>query len=110
MPKNKKELKNKLPLSFKPLMWGYDFNKIDPELNIDRIIVNTVNYGFWEHWMWLFNYYGPKELKRTIFNIPKSEFRNYKGLNLISLILGLKKMKYETRGLKIQAERNMARA
>lgn len=110
MPKVKKRLPKKLPADFKPLMWSYDFDKIDPLKDKETIIINTINYGSWKQWLWLFNYYGIKELKEIIFNIPQSEFRNYKGLSLVSLILGLKKMKYENRGLKIKAEGGLARA
>lgn len=100
----------KLPLSFEPLMWSYDFNKIDPEKHKERIIINTIDYGFWSQWKWLFKNYGARNLKKTISLIPKSEFRNYKALDLVSLILGIQKMKYENRRFKIQAKRALARA
>ena len=45
--------KTKLPKDFKPLLWNYDFSKIDPEEDIERIIINTVNYGNWKRWQWL---------------------------------------------------------
>ncbi|MBM4177288.1 hypothetical protein FJ208_00585 [Candidatus Gribaldobacteria bacterium] len=91
-------------------MWSYDFSKIDPEKHKERIIINTINYGDWKQWQWLFNYYGKKQLKKIIPEIPKSEFRNFKALFVASLILGIYKMKYENRGIKIQAERGLARA
>lgn len=100
--------KQKLPKDFRFLMWGYDFNKIDPGKMRDRIIVNTLNYGNWRQWKWLADYYGRQQLKKIIQEIPKSEFRNYRALHLISLILGIQKMKYENRSVKIQAARNSA--
>ena len=97
---------SKLPSFFKPVLWSYDFSKIDPEENIERIIVNTINYGDWRHWQWIVNYYGKNKVKRIIENTPASEFR--KGsLRLISLLLGIKKMKYVSRGAKIKAEKNI---
>ena len=97
---------SKLPSFFKPVLWSYDFSKIDPEENIERIIVNTINYGDWRHWQWIVNYYGKSKVKRIIENTPASEFR--KGsLRLISLLLGIKKMKYVSRGAKIKAEKNI---
>ncbi len=102
--------KQKLPEGFKPLMWSYDFSKIDPDKDKETIIINTVNYGFWEQWKWLADYYGINRLKNIITEIPESEFRNDRALRLISLILGIKKMKYENRGIKIQAARNSALA
>ncbi|MCX6790891.1 MAG: hypothetical protein NTV62_01710 [Candidatus Gribaldobacteria bacterium] len=103
--KNTKKIK-KLPEDFKMLMWGYDFDKIDPEQAKELIIINTLNYGSWRQWKWLVENYGLLELKKIIENTPKSEFRNYRALSLISLILGIKKMKYENRGIKIQAKGN----
>jgi hypothetical protein len=98
--------KQKLPEDFKAVMWGYNFKKLDPEENYERIIVNTLNYGSWKQWQWLASFYGRKKLKNIIEEIPVSEFRNYRALHLISLILGIKKMKYATRGFKIQTTRN----
>jgi len=98
-----KAKKQKLPENFKSVMWGYNFKKINPEENYERIIINTLNYGRWEQWCWLANYYGINKLKKIIQEIPESEFRNYRALRLISLILGIKKMKYATRGVKIKA-------
>ncbi|MDO8524519.1 MAG: hypothetical protein Q7R99_02735 [bacterium] len=101
-----KTAKIKLPQDFKAVMWGYNFKKIDPDENYERIIVNTLNYGSWKQWQWLASFYGIKKLKNIIEEIPVSEFRNYRALHLISLILGIKKMKYANRGFKIQATRN----
>ena len=98
--------KQKLPEDFKSVMWGYNFKKLNPDENYERIIVNTLNYGSWKQWCWIADYYGIKKLKNIIQEIPESEFRNYRALRLISLILGIKKMKYANRGFKIQATRN----
>lgn len=108
--KKEQQNKQKLPEDFRHLMWGYDFSKIDPEEGKETIIINTINYGFWKQWQWLADYYGVNRLKKIITEIPKSEFRNYRALHLISLILGIQKMKYENRSIKIQATRNSALA
>jgi len=108
--KKEQQKKQKLPEDFRPLMWGYDFSKVDPEEGKEIIIINTINYGFWKHWQWLADYYGVNRLKNIITEIPKSEFRNDRALHLISLILGIQKMKYENRNIKIQATRNSALA
>lgn len=104
--KKTKATKIKLPEDFKDVMWGYNFKKIDPDENYERIIVNTLNYGSWKQWQWLASFYGRKKLKNIIEEIPVSEFRNYRALHLISLILGIKIMKYANRGFKIKATRN----
>lgn len=101
------KIKNsKLPPFFKPILWSYNFPRVDPEEDVERIIVNTINYGDWEHWQWIVNHYGRNKVKGIIENIPASEFR--KGsFRLISLLLDIKKMKYASRGAKIRAEKNI---
>jgi len=97
----------KLPQNFKYLLWSYDFSKIEPDKDKERIIINTINYGNWEHWKWIVKYYGKQKIKGIIREIPTSEFRK-RALKLISLILGIKEMKYATRGIKIRAEKNLS--
>lgn len=96
---------SKLPQNFKPLFWSYNFLTIDPERNIERIIINTINYGRWEHWQWIFRHYGIKKVKEIIEDTSVSEFRQ-RALKLVSLLLKIKKIKYASRSAKIQAERN----
>ncbi len=99
-------MRAKLPSFFKSLFWSYKFSSIDPEENKRTVIVNTINYGNWKHWKWLAEYYGKKRLRESIENIPVSEFRTG-SLQLISLLLNIKKMKYASRGAQIKAERNI---
>ena len=56
----------KLPLSFKPIFWSYDFDSINFIEDKERIIINTVNYGNWEHWQWIIKRYGQKEVKKRM--------------------------------------------
>ena len=95
--------KTKLPQNFKDLLWSYNFSKIDLEEDKERIIINTINYGDWLHWQWVFNYYGTKEVKEIIENTPASEFRK-RALKLVCLLLNIKLIKYASRGVKIKAE------
>lgn len=99
-------MKTKLPKDFKYLFWSYNFSSIDPEKHRDRIIINTINYGQWRHWKWLIKTYGRENLKRTIENIPMSEFRQ-RALKLISFLLDIRKFKYVSRSDKIKAEKNI---
>lgn len=94
---------SKLPLFFKPLFWSYKFSSIDPFQNQKTVIVNTVNYGNWRHWQWLVKFYGKEGVKKIIREIPKSEFRPA-ALKLISLLLGIKKMKYVSRSDYIKSQ------
>jgi len=104
--KKTKAKKTKLPESFRFLLWSYKFHKVNPDEDKERIIVNTINYGDWEHWRWIVNYYGASELRRIIENLPASEFRRGV-LKLISLLLKIKTMKYATRSDKIRAAKNI---
>jgi len=63
--------REKLPEFFKSLFWSYDFSTIDPQKNEERVIVNTINYGDWEHWQWIIKHYGKEKVKvrATIENI-----------------------------------------
>ena len=99
--------KQRLPARFKHLMWSYKFSKIQPDKHRERIIINTINYGEWHHLKWIADYFGKKKLKEIVKNIPVSEFRNKAGLELICLLLNIKKMKYATRGLKIKTKRTV---
>lgn len=95
---------SKLPLFFKPLFWSYKFSSIDPENDKKRIIINTVNYGRWKHWLWLIKFYGTREIKKIIKETPETEFRQ-PALKLISLLLGVGKLKYTSRNDYIKSQR-----
>lgn len=96
-----------LPSFFKPIFWSYKFSSINPEKNSKRIIIDTINYGSWEHWLWVVNFYGKMKLKKIIEITPKTEFRK-PALKLISLLLGIKKMKYESRSHYIKIQKNIS--
>lgn len=106
MNKNTMKQKTKLPEFFKPLFWSYKFAKVDSVKNKKTIIVNTINYGRWKHWLWMIKNYGRKEVKKIITETPKSEFRP-RALKLISLLLGIKKLKYASRGDFIRAKKDI---
>jgi|AntAceMinimDraft_18_1070375.scaffolds.fasta_scaffold06993_6 hypothetical protein len=95
----------KLPSFFKPLLWSYNFFLIDPKKNKKRIIINTVNYGRWKHLQWIVKFYGRNKLKKIIEETPETEFR-VPALKLVSLLLGIKKMKYASRSDYIKRQNN----
>lgn len=96
----------KLPESFRELLWSYRFSEVDAEEDKMVIVVNTINYGDWEHWQWIFNYYGTSGTKKIIEEIPASAFRK-SALKLVCLLLGIEKMKYATRSDQIKARKNI---
>ncbi len=101
----KTEQNSILPSFFKRLFWSYDFSLIDPQEDKRIMIVNTVNYGKWEHWVWIFKFYGKEKLKKIIREIPETEFRK-PALKLICLLLGIKKLKYVSRSDYIKSKKN----
>jgi len=106
---NKTKQKLRLPEFFSPLLWSYDFSSIDVERDKQRIIINTINYGQWKHWQWIVNYYGEENIKQFIENTPISEFRP-RALKLVSILLGIKNLKYVSRSDKLKKTRNFSKA
>ena len=47
-----------LPETFRPLLWSYDFSRIDPLRHKKTIIVQALNYGTLAQWRWLVESYG----------------------------------------------------
>ena len=106
---NKTKQKLKLPELFLSLLWSYDFSSIDVERDKQRIIINTINYGQWRHWQWIVNYYGEESIKQFIKNTPVSEFRS-RALKLVSILLGIKNLKYVSRSDKLKKVKNLSKA
>ncbi len=88
-----------LPDFFKPIMWSYDFSKID--LNKDKkwIIVNVINYGDLRHWKWIMEHCGRKTIQEVLADVPISEIRP-RVLKLASIIFSIKNFNYAPRGVK----------
>lgn len=66
----------KLPKSFKPLLWSYDFDKLDLKKDKKTIIINTLNYGDLKQWKWIKDFYGLATLKKTLIAVPATELRS----------------------------------
>ncbi len=101
-------MKAKLPLFLKPLFWSYKFSSVNPQRDKKRIIINTINYGKWEHWLWLIKFYGKEQVKEIIKEIPKTEFRE-PAMKLICLLLGIKKIKYASRSDYLRSQKNISK-
>jgi len=79
---------------------------VDPRKSRKTVIINTINYGKWKHLLWIVNFYGKENLKKIIKNIPATEFRP-PALKLISLLLGIKELKYASRSDYIRRQKNI---
>lgn len=80
--------KTKLPQSFKPYLWSYDFSKIDPQGDKKIIITQVLNFGTKEATDELFSMYKKEEIIDAIKH-PMPGMWNKKSLNYWSLALGV---------------------
>lgn len=88
-----------IPDFFKPLLWSYNFSKIDLERDKKVIIINTINYGDLRHWRWLFGYYGKEEIKKILESTPATELRS-RVRRLVAVIFSITDFNYAPRGVK----------
>jgi uncharacterized protein YqcC (DUF446 family) len=86
-----------LPHSFRQLLWSFDFPAIDPIAAQKEIILQTVNYGTWEQWMWIARTYGKDGVARNIAFLPESSFRP-QALRLARVVFNVPAMSYASRG------------
>lgn len=80
--------RKKLPEMFRPLLWSYRFEEIDPDAHHKEIIVNTINYGDLKHWRWLTAHYGGAGVRRVLTSVPTTEFRPHIR-KLVGLFFGI---------------------
>ena len=78
-------MSTQLPPLFRPLLWSYDFSRIDADKQRRTIIVQALNYGTLEHWRWIKNHYGVAAIREVLSGIPASEIRP-KARRLASLL------------------------
>lgn len=91
-----KENNNKIPSFFKPILWSYDFEKIDIAKHKKTIIIQAINYGDFIHWGWLIKIYGRTEIKNILEQITATEIKP-RTLRLAEIIFDLKKINYAPR-------------
>ncbi len=65
-----------LPKDYKFLFWSEDFETLDPQKDMKKIIVNIVNYGELEHWRWISKCYGRESVAAVLSTIPATELRD----------------------------------
>ena len=87
----------KIPDSFKPLLWSYDFSKVDVDRDKKAIVIAALNYGDLNQWRWVAAYYGKKAIRRIIEEVPATEFRD-RIRPLIALMFGVQHFNYAPRG------------
>jgi len=90
-------MQNRLPDIFKPILWSYDFDRIDPVKNEKTIIVQAINYGTLAHWRWLRERYGRVAVCHVLSTVPATEIRP-RARWLASLVFGVDQFNYAPRG------------
>jgi hypothetical protein len=63
-----------LPEMFRPLLWSYRFEELDPEKHRDEIIVQTINHGNLDHWRWIIDRYGKATIRKVLEGRLGTEF------------------------------------
>jgi hypothetical protein len=86
-----------LPETFRPLLWSYDFSRIDPLKHKKTIILQALNYGTLAHWRWLVQSYGREGVREVLTHVPASEIKP-RSLRLASLVFGVERFNYAPRG------------
>ena len=86
-----------LPETFRPILWSYDFSRIDPLKHKKTIIVQALNYGTLAHWRWLVHSYGREGVRDVLTHVPASEIKP-RSLRLASLVFGVEHFNYVPRG------------
>ncbi len=95
--KRKKQLKTtKLPPSFRPILWGLDWNKLDAQRDKEDIIINTINEGTINQWRWIREQYGDRIIRSTMKHRLVSEFHP-ESLRLAGIIFGINPTYYARR-------------
>lgn len=88
-----------LPEMFRPLLWSYRFEDIDPAQQEREIIINAINYGDLKHWHWLVSHYGLPKVRAVLTSVPATEIRNHVR-RLVCLLFGISEhdLRYAPRG------------
>ena len=94
-----KNKNNKLPESFRSLLWSYDFKNIDPEKMKKTIVVQALKYGTMKEWGWIRKTFGDVEIREILKGAPQGQFAE-KNKNLVSLFFDFHDWKTTPRGIK----------
>lgn len=65
----------KVPGYFDRILWSYDTSRLDPDEDMNLIIISAINYGGLDHWRWIKNYYGKDVVKGVLETVPAKQLR-----------------------------------
>ena len=86
-----------LPETFRPLLWSFDFDRVDPLRHKKTIVVQAINYGTLAQWRWLIRSYGRDGVREVLAHISASELKP-RAQRLASLVFGGNRLNYAPRG------------
>lgn len=89
---NKVEQNQCLPKSFRPILWGLDWNRIDVNNDREDIVVNTLNEGTADQWRWIRKTYGDAKIRTILSRRLTTEFHP-ESINLARIVFGIKSMR-----------------
>lgn len=88
-----------LPPSFRPLLWSYDFSRLNAQRDKKVIIIQVLNYGDLDEWRLLLDLYGKRGVQKTLDTIATSELRT-QVRPLVAALFTLKHLPYVSRGVR----------
>jgi len=91
-----RRMKSNLPETFRPILWSYDFDRLDPVRNQKTIIIQAINYGTLAHWRWLTERYGRDGVRQVLSVVPATEIKP-RARRLAALMFGVDQFNYAPR-------------
>ena len=88
----------KLPPYFRPILWSYNFDKVDLLRDKKTVIINAINYGDLRHWRWIADFYGKSEVVEVLKNAPITAIIS-RVVNLASLLFKIDNWNYAPRSV-----------
>jgi hypothetical protein len=86
-----------VPEIFRPILWSYDFARIDPVKHRKTLIIQAINYGNLAHWRWLRQNYGGDSVRQVLATVPVTEIRP-PARRLAALMFDVDRFNYAPRG------------
>lgn len=90
-------MKASLPEDLRPLLWSYEFEKIDPVKNKKTIVLQAINYGTMAQWSWLLQTYGHDGVREVLSTVPATSIRP-QARRLAALVFGIEHFNHASRG------------
>lgn len=94
--KKKADKKQRLPASFKPLLWWLNWRALDMQRDREDIIVSALNEGSVDQWRWIRETYGDQKIKAILKKRLITEFHP-ESVSLVRVVFGIKNLRHARR-------------